>query len=538
MPRAAWAGPSLLALSVAVYLALLVYKHESVPGAPYNDIAEETLSGYLMIRDQDFVPISTAVNPSGIEALHVLVVGALVHLLGGEALAILIPAWAATLLLVLLLYWFSRTNAQLLDAGAVVPVALACLWMFHYARTGLRAVSSPALLLLFVVLLQSALRRRRVHPTDVLAGAVLALGTYGYTSSRLVVLTFALFGALELVRATKRSRDEGTRFLRKLAAAAGGFLPVFSWNAAWALREPETFFGRGAYVIRGEATDWLANVWATLLLPVHYAEPYRYVLGEGHNFDSVAVALPMAGLSAIPPLLGAVSFVGLFLAVRNHRDRPVVRFLLLFYVVAVLALGFTGPSLTRLYILFPIIMLFIGIGLNRLIVTFPRQRSRIVLVLYAVAAFSLWSYFQTPPSSDPTKLHGADMAAAVGRRARALSAEGRTPLCVVSQDRNVVRYFTIGHWDEVRIREIYRRPFRLRKIQDQLPHVDVILVDEGPNLKPLVRLLEGDERFREAPPRAYFHEFHLQPPAGGSEGQSSETESKAPGVPAGNLARS
>ncbi len=507
MPRAAWAGPSLLVLSVAVYLALLVYKHESVPGAPYNDIAEEALSGYLMIRDQDFVPISATVNASGFEALHVLVIGALAHLLGGEALAILIPAWAATLLLVLLLYRFSRTNPQILDAEAVVPVALACLWMFHYARTGLRAVSSPALLLLFVVLLQAGLRHRRVHPTDVLAGAMLALGTYGYTSFRLVVLTFALFGALELVRATNRSRDEGKRLLRKLGAAAGGFLLVSSWSAAWALREPEAFFGRGVYVIRGGVAGWLANVLATVVLPVHYAELYRSEFGPGHNFDSVAVALPMAGLSAVPPLLGAISFVGLFLAVRSHRDRPVVRFLLLFYVVAVLALGFTGPSLTRLYILFPVIVLFIGIGLTRLIATFPRQRSRIVLLLYAVAAFSLWSYFQTPPSSDPTKLNGADMAAAVGRRARALSAAGRTPLCVVSQDRNVVRYFTIGHWDEVRIREIYRRPFRLRKIQEHLPHVDVILVDEGPNLQPLVRLLEDDERFREAPPRLYFHEF-------------------------------
>jgi hypothetical protein len=507
MSRAAWAGPSLFVVSVAVYLALLAYKHESVPGAPCNDIAEEALTGYVMIQNRDFVPISTAVNPNGHEALHLLAVGVLAHVLGGETLAILLPAWAATLLLVFLLYWFSRTNPELVDAGAVVPVALACLWMFHYARTGLRTVSSPALLLLFVVLLQAALRHRRVHWADVVAGAVLALGTYAYTSSRLVVLTFALFGALELALAARHSRDEGKRLLRKLAAAAGGFLVVFSWSAAWGLREAETFFGRGIYVVRGGVTDWVANVLATVALPVHYAERYRSELGEGHNFDSVAIALPVAGLSAIPPLLGAVFFLGLYLAVRRHRDRPVVRFLLLFYVVAVLALGFTGPSLTRLYILFPVIVLFIGIGLNRVMAAFPRRRSWVLVALYGVAALSLWSYFQAPPSSDPTKLNGADMAAAVGRRARALSEEGRRPLCVVSQDRNVVRYFTIGHWDEVRIREIYRRPFRPRKIEEHLPHVDVILVDDGPNLKPLVQLLEEDEGFREVPPRPCFREF-------------------------------
>ena len=59
----------------------------------------------------------------------------------------------------------------------------------------------------------------------------------------------------------------------------------------------------------------------------------------------------------------------------------------------------------------------------------------------------------------------------------------------------------------MRIREIYRRPFRLRKIEEHLPHVDVLLVDEGPNLMPLARLLEEDEGFREAPPRPYFREF-------------------------------
>ncbi len=503
-------GTTLFVLSVAVYLALLVYQHESVPGAPCNDIAEEALSGYLMIRDHDYAPIYTALNPNGHEALHVLVVGALAHALGGEPLAILLPAWAATLLLVFLLFRLARGNPQLLDEGVVVPVALSCLWMFHYARTGLRTVSSPALLLLFLVLLQAAFRHRKVHATDVLAGAVLALGTYAYTSSRVTVLAFALFGILELARAGKGSRDEGVRLARKLAGAAVGFLLVFSWNAVWAVREPATFFGRGAYVIRGGAADWLANTVATVLLPVHYGEAYRSALGEGHDFDAVAVALPAAGLPAIPPVLGAVFFAGLLLAARRHRDLPVVRFLLLFYVVSVVVLGFTGPSLTRLYVLFPVIVLLVGVALSRLTAAFPRLRPWVVLALYAMASLSLWSYFQAA-SFDPTKLNGAHMAGAVGRRARALCAAGREPLCVVSRDRNVVRYLTIGHWDELRIREFHRRPFQLRKVEDDMPQADVILVDDGPNVEPFVRLLEEDDRYRAVARRPYFHEFQRGP---------------------------
>lgn len=499
-------GTALFVVSVVVYLTLLVYRHESVPGPPCNDIAEEALSGYLMIQGHDYVPIYTRLNPNGHEALHVLAVGALAHALGGEPLAILLPAWAATVLLLLLLFWLARAVPQILDGAVVVPLALSCLWMFHYARTGLRAVCSPALLLLFVVLLHAAFKRRSVHATDVLAGATLALGTYAYTASRVVVLAFGLFGVLELARAWRASRDDARRLAMKLAAAAAGFLVVFSWHAAGALREPATFFGRGTYVIRGGAADWLANTLATVLLPVHYGVAYRSALGDGHDFDAVAVALPAAGLPAIPLVVGAAFFVGLFLAARKHRDLPVVRFLLLFYLASVIALGFTGPSLTRLYVSFPVFVLFAGLAFSRLTAAFPGPRPWVVFTLYALASVSLWSYFQAA-GSDPGALNGAHAAGAVGRRARDLCQAGRRPLCVVSRDRNVVRYLTIGHWDELTVREFHRRPFRLPKLQDDIPRADVILVDDGHNVEGLVGLLRHDGRYREAPRRAYLHEF-------------------------------
>jgi hypothetical protein len=504
-------GTILFTLSLAVYLALLVYQHESVPGPPCNDIAEEALSGYLMIRDGDYRPIYTALNPNGHEALHVLAIGALAHAFGGEPLAILLPAWGATLLLLFLLFQLARTNPQLLDEAVVVPAALSCPWLFHYARTGLRTVASPALLLLFLFLLQAAFRHRKVHGTDVLAGAVLALGTYAYTSSRVVVLAFALFGALELARAWRGSRDEGVLMARKLAGAAAGFLLVFSWNAAWAIRDPATFFGRGTYVVRGGAAEWVANTVATALLPVHYGEGYRSGLGEGHDFDVVAVALPAAGIPAIPLVLGAAFFAGLLLSAWSHRDLPLVRFLLLFYVVSVLVLGFTGPSLTRLYVLFPVFVLLAGVALSRLTAAFPRHRPWMAVALYALAALSLWSYLRAGRSIDAAQLNGAHMAGAVGRRARALCASGSAPLCVVSRDQNVVRYLTIGHWDDLRIREFHRRPFRLRKVEDDLPQADVILVDVGANVEPFVRLLENDHRYRPAARTSHLHEFQRVP---------------------------
>jgi hypothetical protein len=511
-------GTILLALSLAAYLALLVHRHETIPGPPCNDVAEEALSGYLMIRSHDYAPIYTALNPNGHEALHVLIVGALAHGLGGGLLPILLPAWAATLLLLFLLLRFARENPGMLDPAVVLPVAASCLWTFHYARTGLRTVSSPWLLLLFVVLLQAAGRHRRVHATDVLAGGVLALGTYAYTSFRVAVLAFALFAALELGRASRASSDEAARLAHKLAAAAAGFLLVLSWSLVGAVREPASFFGRGAYVVRGGASEWLANTVATVLLPVHYGERYRAALGDGHDFDAVAVALPSAGLPALPPVLGVLFFAGLVLAARRHFHLPVVRFLLVFYTVGVVVLGFTGPSLTRLLILLPVFVLFAAMALSSLTSGLPRVRLPVVLALYVLASLSLWSYFQVGLSPDLARLNGGLMAGAVGARARALCAAGRKPLCVVSRDRNVVRYLALGHCDGLPIREFHHRPFRLRRVEDALPPADVVLVDDGANLEPLVRQLQQDGRRWSAARHPYFHEFErnqgMAPPGG------------------------
>jgi hypothetical protein len=108
-------------------------------------------------------------------------------------------------------------------------------------------------------------------------------------------------------------------------------------------------------------------------------------------------------------------------------------------------------------------------------------------------------------------LNGAHGPGAVGRRARTLCEAGHRPLCVVSRDRNVVRYLTIGHWDEMRIHEFHRRPFQLRKVEHEIAQADVILIDDGPALEPFVRLLQDDGRFRAAPPRPLLHEFQRGP---------------------------
>jgi hypothetical protein len=306
---------------------------------------------------------------------------------------------------------------------------------------------------------------------------------------RLAVVAFAIFAVAELWQAYRCSREEFSLRLKKLALAAAGFALVFSWAAVHAIRQPETFFGRGLYVFRGGTPERLANLFWSVLLPVHYDDRYLQLVGPGHVFDSVALGLPAANLAAVPPLLGILFLVGLIMAARRHRDRPALRYLLVFYVVAIVVLGIAGPSLTRFFVIFPLVAIFGAMPLSRLVHERPRLRIATVVALYSLAAYGIFTYLRSGPSSDPTRIHGAEMGASVGRRARSLCEQGGTPLCVVGRERNLVSYLTIGHWPEVRLREFHERAVRLGELQADLEHATAVLVDDSPNLEPLVRYL-------------------------------------------------
>jgi len=513
MREMSWRSALVLPLVAAAYLAALVYRYDTKPGPPCNEVVEEALSGYLMLAEHDLRPIYTALNPNGHEVLHVVAIGALAHLFPGDQLAILIPAWLSAIALLILLALFARRSGGLVDEWLLLAFAVSCLWLFHYSRTGLRATSSPALLLAFALVLEHAWRRRP-GGVDLAAGMLLAAGTYAYSSLRLAVVAFAVFAVLELGAAFRRSRGEGVATAHKVALVAGGFLLAFSWAAVWAVREPGTFFGRGLYVFRGGVADRLANALWTVLLPVRYDDQYLALAGPRHIFDSVALGLPNAGLSAIPPLLGVVSLVGLVVALRSWRESAAMRYLLIAYGGFVVLLGSAGPSLTRLFAVFPILVICGALALTRLVRGRPTARIAVLVSLLLLATWECVAYLRSDVVSDPTRPGASAMSTAVGRRAREVSERGARPLCVVGRERNVVRFLTIGHWDRVRIEEFHERAVSLGELRPALEGAEVVLVDDTPNLAPLLRHLRRDPSLVESR-GAGFHEFGRRPRAPG-----------------------
>jgi hypothetical protein len=138
-----------------------------------------------------------------------------------------------------------------------IPVLTAAcsLWLFHYARSGLRAICSPFFLAAFTLLLDRAERRPNDRAAGLLCGAVLGLSIYGYTSNRALAIAFVGYAAFRLIRQWKTE----VRLARLYSTIALGALVVSIPNLLFFLRQPRDFLFRGSYVLRGGMSDWAVN---------------------------------------------------------------------------------------------------------------------------------------------------------------------------------------------------------------------------------------------------------------------------------------
>lgn len=141
-----------LAAATLAYMTLLLYRYRTVPDGLVNDTAEEGLRGVLLVEGRRF-EVLTFVLGNSAETLWLYVVGLSAKLLGPSVLAIVVPsalAAVATAVLVTLV-------ARVLDPETpwLTPFLLAAgsPWLFHYGRSGLRAISAPLFLALVALLL-------------------------------------------------------------------------------------------------------------------------------------------------------------------------------------------------------------------------------------------------------------------------------------------------------------------------------------------------------------------------------------------------
>jgi hypothetical protein len=452
-----------------------------MPAGINNDAAEETLRGLFLIDSGRFEVI-TAVFGIPQETLYLYLAGASAKLLGTTTLAVQLPCWGVALATLALLARLVRRTAVGAPAWVGWLVGVSSIWMFHYARSGIRAVSAPFFLVSFALLLdraeRSALDAARARLGGACAaGAVLGLSVYAYTSCRVLVVAFLLHAVVRLARAGSFR----PRLLRAYGAILAVALVVSTPNLLYLLRAPREFLLRGGYVLPGGLSGAAANLGWTLLLPFHYADRYRTLVGPTHVFDGVSAGLTAAGIAPLHPVIALALVAGLF-AAWQRRAEPAVPFLLATLLCGTIALGISGPSLTRLFVLLPVYLTLAALGITLLLRLRPGMELFVVGALLLVLGSGAHDYFVTFPANGEAQSYFSPAATPIGKRARELASDGSRAVCVVAKDANVVNYLTYDRAGGVRVVEFYRRPL----------DADAILLDD---FRPRRLLVERDPRF-------------------------------------------
>jgi Dolichyl-phosphate-mannose-protein mannosyltransferase len=455
------------------YIAALAYAHGRVPPGLNNDVAEEALRGIYLVQGKHFEVLTLAIGNSA-ETLYLYVLGFATQLFGTTALAIQIASSLAALALVWLVW---KLVARVQDGTpAWMPVLLAScsIWLFHYACSGLRAISAPVFTALFALLLDRVERQPPDRRSQLICGGVLGLSIYAYTSTRVLPIAFVAYAVFRLI-ATRNGRITSLR--RYAAVAAGAFL-VSIPNLIFAIHQPREFLSRGNYVFLGSFADRVANTIWTILLPFYYPDSYRHVHGKGFDFDGVGAGLTSTGQSPIHIVYAIGLAIGLW-QIKRWIGQPVIVFLIAVWITAVLSLGIAGPSPTRMLILLPGYLVFAALGFGWLVTSRPTLTIPVLLlILWAGIGDGYW-YLAGKGRTPEYSLCFNPAATAIGETAASMSAQGQRVLSIVSRDANVVNYLTHDVADRTKTVEFYGRPIEPSQIPLDQFHPNALLIENN-----------------------------------------------------------
>jgi hypothetical protein len=514
-------------LALAGYLAALNYRRDEVPPGLNNDVAEEGVRGIQLVEAGRLEAInSQGLNRSGapfghsMETLYLYLVGFASRFAGSTRLAVHVVTWFFVLGSVLLLCLMVRRVGPSIPIVIPLLLAMSSVWLFHYGRSGLRAVTAPMFLLAFALALDGVERAPGRPLRALLCGAILGASLYGYTSSRILPVAFLAYVAVSLIW---RERGAATNApaaaggaglavapprkdrLRAWTLVAAGALVVSIPNLMSLLLGWHEFLARGSYVLPAHVDHALWNFLGSVLLPIHYPEYARAVAAD-HHFDGVSFGLTTAGLRPVHPIIGLAVLWGVVRAWRRRRE-PLMRLLLCFWGATLLALGIAGPSLTRFLILLPVFLTFAALGIEPLLVR-KWTRGATVAALLLLTVSETRAYFARLSSDPQAAREFAEAATDIGRRARELAAADRQVLCVVAGNGNVVNYLTHDDRQSVWISEFWHRAPDTREIPLQRAAPQVILLERAPGLQPLDDLFASFAR-RDSHP--LFDEFVVDP---------------------------
>jgi Dolichyl-phosphate-mannose-protein mannosyltransferase len=467
-PALRFRGVPLLFVAIgAAYLSALFYARDRIPAGLNNDTAQEALRGIYLVEGRHFEVITFALGNSA-ETLYLYLLGASVQLFGPTTLAIQVCSWLSALLCIWLIWELVKRIDETVPDWVSLTTAACSLWLFHYARSGLRAICAPIFLAAFALLLDRAERRPSDRIAGLVCGGALGLSIYGYTSCRVLPFAFAVYVGVRLLRERHNRATLMKRYGIIVAGALGASIP----NILFFLRQPREFLLRGNYVMRGKG---IGNAIWSALLPWHYPDTFRRLAGPNHYFDGVSAGLGSSGLNPIPIVFAAAILLGLWRS-RRWIEKTLIWFLLAAWVVALATLGTAGPSLTRFLILLPVYLVFTALGFGSIVGCRPQLRIPVLLVILGVGFSEGYQYLSERGAAPE---YYAAAATPIGKTAAKLASHGHKVVCVVSRDANVVHFLTHRHRSRVKVVEFYGRPLDPAQIPLSEFRPDIMLLENG-----------------------------------------------------------
>jgi hypothetical protein len=459
------------------YLLALVWWRDRVPDGLNNDAVEEALRGLYLVGEHRVEVMTFAIGHSA-ETLYLYIIGLTATILGPTTLAIQLPSWAFALATIWLLCLAARRLEECSPLWVPVLLGTSSVWLFHYARSGLRAITSAFFLLLLWLLLERTERIKTARWTALLAGAVLGLSLYAYTSCRVLPIIFLVYAGLRLLSEPQARCELLGRYVMVIVGALIASLP----NLFFLIGHPQEFFARGNYVVPRQIGVMAEGLLWSFLFPFYYPTNLTAIPADLiFDADCVSNGLVLAELNPIHIIVALACVAGLAHASRVWR-KPGVLFLLVAWLAGTLTLGIAGPSLTRLLLLLPVYLLLAGLGIAEGIRRWPHVRHLFLGMLMLTLGTHAYRYFSEVRNSPRSRLCASRYATPIGKRAEALAAQNQRIICVVSKDASTIHYLTHTYANDVRVTEFYARS----------PVIGEIPLAE---FKPAVLLIEQNRAF-------------------------------------------
>lgn len=373
-------------LVVVVAAVLRTVRLDTFPPGLYGDVAFNGLDA-LRVPQRGVQVIYPRGAGNGVEGMIVWLDAVSVALLGARPIALYVTTVAIGLL-TLPVHFLLGSRLFGRRVGLISTALLAVsFWAVHYSRLGYRTLLVPLFLDLAFLLLVWAVRRGSTWRWAV-AGAVLGLGAYTYTSYRLVVLVIAgvVVARILAEREIPGSRPSWAVFT--LAAAA-----VAAPLAIATLLHPDVL-GRGVGVS-------ILREGSLLGLPGRLVDHALRTIAAFNLRGDPERQYNLPNLPLFDPIVGFTFLAGIVVAIKRWRESRYALLLLWFGIFTlVVVLSDRTPHMLRASGLVPPAYLLAAVGLDAVVVRlWPR---RLALAAAGIVSVSLgWTavfYFAVYPN--------------------------------------------------------------------------------------------------------------------------------------------